>query len=257
LRTLECLDLLARATGAEDTGPALYAAILTPSVLGQSPIVLARLDATEVPIPLHGSWEGETFFLLQSSWVPLSAPAARIPAVESVPAAAGFVGSLVVPGRIGLAFRPDDPAAGEPRPGRFYVSWQRRLVDWQGTYNVGGWLYENQPMFAVSRGNKYSDVHNMNIAQGLVFDRVGLVANTWTSYAGGASLAYFAGNVRGVQQTSPEFKRVGVDPPIAYDPMDHPKTTFFPHFDGIFNFDQYDYDDVSYMRSHLSWALRQ
>jgi hypothetical protein len=32
-------------------------------------------------------------------------------------------------------------------------------------------------------------------------------------------------------------------------------TSFYPLFDGIFNFDQYGHDDVSYIQSHLAWAL--
>jgi hypothetical protein len=89
------------------------------------------------------------------------------------------------------------------------------------------------------------------------FDRTGFLGNAWTSYPGGASLVYYAGSVRGVQQTNPLFDRPCVGPPVTYNPMSNPKSTFYPHFDGIFNYDQYDHDDVTYMQSHLSWALRQ
>jgi hypothetical protein len=218
----------------------LYAAILAPPTAGQSPIVLARLDAQEtlLNLPLFGL----KVDVLQSNWVPLSSIASQIPANAL----------NVVQTRIGLGFRPDNPSAADPKPGRFYVTWQFNAG------NVGGTCYENQPEFAVSRGNYYSDAQNVsNTPQGLVFDRSGKVGNEWTSWASGASLVYFQGNVRGAYQTGPSFARACASPPVVYDPMSSPKTGFFPNIDGIFDYDEYDHDDVSYIKSHLSWALKQ
>ena len=117
-------------------------------------------------------------------------------------------------------------------------------------------MYENQPALAVSRGNIYSDALSPDQPRGLVFLR-GQLYNQWTTYSGGTSLAYFDGNVRGVQQTTPEFQRKCVDPPVVYNRMSNPKSSFYPNVDGIFSIDQYDHDDVSYMQQQVAWALRQ
>jgi hypothetical protein len=225
----------------------LYAAILTSIGSGPLSVVLARLDAEELDVTVADG----RLILLKSQWNPM--PAAQIPIVTPEILWA-HPNARVVPTRIGLAFRPDHPEASVPggEPGRFYVTWQLDVS------NVGGTCYENQPFFALSRGNHYSDTQDMStVARTLVFDRVGRLDNAWSSWASGASLVYFQGNVRGAYQTAPLFSRPCASPPVAYDPMSNPRSSFFPNIDGIFNFFEYDHDDVSYMKSHLSWALRQ
>jgi hypothetical protein len=231
-------------------GKNLYAAILTTAGSGVPHIVLARLEAEEVTIPVFDVY----VTVIKAQWIPLGNPASHVP-VESH-------SGTVSPSRVGLAFRPDDPNAPEPKPGRFYVTWQLDVG------LVTGTCYQNQPYFALSRGNYYSDSQDIsptgpNRSKALVFDRTLQIGNDWTSWASGFSLAYFQGNVRGVCQTLPELSKNAstpeecAGPPAGFDPLVDPQSGFFPNIDGIFNVEQFDYDDVSSMTSHLSWALKR
>jgi hypothetical protein len=234
----------------QPTGQNLYAAILTTAGSGIPHILLARLEAEEATVRVANI----DVPVLRSHWIPLGNSASHVP----VEAHSG----TVFPSRVGLAFRPDDPNAPEPKPGRFYVTWQ---------LDVGlltGKCYQNQPYFALSRGNYYSDSQDIsptgpNPSKALVFDRAGQIGNDWTSWASGFSLAYFQGNVRGVCQTLPELSKNAstpeecAGPPAGYDPLVDPQSGFFPNIDGIFNVEEFDYDDVSSMTSRLSWALKR
>lgn len=224
-------------------GRNLYAAIMAVDATGTRSIELARLDGAEFTLPFVGGNRP----IPPIGWTRLSsAVTGRLPRPTSPGALVPLHGS-----RLGLAFRPEDPGAADPKPGRFYVTWQELADD-------GSTIYEAAPMMAYTRGNLYSGTTNLaGIAETLTFNWSMRVVNFWTSWASGLSLTYFDGAVRGAAQTMPSPRRPSGSPPLAHDLMSNPQSSFFPNVDGIFNLDQHDHDDVTFMKSHMSWALKQ
>jgi hypothetical protein len=236
-------------------GQNLYAAILTQDSGGNATIALARLNGGETQTTPPGTTT--PIFALSSDWVELP---------SSTTGLTGPMGSLVR-SRVGLAFRPEDPTSAPPQAGRFYVTFQQQRQD--GCFIV----YENLPYTTFTKGNLYSDITPLG-APGqdgpLVFNNATMVANEWTSYSTGASIVYFDGNVRGIMQIDPmpvvpvtiqmvNGQAVCSVPSVLapFKSMSGPTSTFYPNIDGIFNMDEADFDDVSFIKTNMSQAVAQ
>jgi hypothetical protein len=134
-------------------------------------------------------------------------------------------------GRIGLAFRPEDPAvAVGPHSGRFYITWQQKLSNGR-----------SRPYETFTRGNvlPLSAVAPEDTEHGLVVVGDGMFYNFEADWPAGVSIIYAGGHVRGA----------GVD--------EFRSSRYFPHVDGIFPSQQRDHDDITHIKKRLSCALTQ
>lgn len=238
----------------------LYAAVLTQDPSGNARIALARVDGGETATTLPGT--SIPVYLFPSDWV-------ELPSSDT-----GFsVPGTLDQSRLGLAFRPEDPAAPAPKPGRFYLTWQQ----WRDSSPPGMcWpIYPHLPMMNFTMGNLYSATTPLaGQEQPLRFLNAVMLGNEWTSYADGNAIVYYDGAIRGVSQTHPTteydiLRDASGNPimnpngtckyatPIVLPTLANPQLTFYPNIDGIFNLDQLDFDDVTWMKSHLAWALKQ
>jgi hypothetical protein len=133
-------------------------------------------------------------------------------------------------GRVGLAFRPEDPGISPNlRPGRFYVTWQRR-----------GPNGRSEAFITLTRGNvlPLSAAAPLDTTRGLVFLRESYVLKSEADWPHGMSLIYAGGHVRGA----------GHDVLIS---------RYFPNVDGIFDGQQRDHDDMTHIQKRLACALTQ
>jgi hypothetical protein len=137
------------------------------------------------------------------------------------------------PGRVGVAYRPDDPA--DPTVGRFYVTWQ------YPTYNNEGVFIAYAPVMSVSRGNVVRFDPSCSTARSLCFPSWGHIQRGDTNWLEGLSLAYAKGNVRGMLGA----KTKGGD------------NNYFPHLDGIIDQDQRDFNDHRHVQKNIGCALTQ
>jgi hypothetical protein len=240
----------------------LYVAVLTTDGSGNPTIALARLDGTESSVTAPGS--SIPIYTFPSQWIELPSSITGFSAPTR--------GSLAQ-SRLGLAFRPEDPAAPSPKPGRFYVTWQERVDT--SPPNMCWPIYQYMPMMNYTMGNLFSDSTPLSgKEQPFLFLKAITLDNEWASYADGLSIVYYNGAVRGAVQTEPKpaydiirdaSGNVVLNPngsckyaaPIVIPTLANPQLGFFPNVDGIFNLDQVDFDDVTWMKAHLAWALTQ
>jgi hypothetical protein len=136
------------------------------------------------------------------------------------------------PGRVGVAYRPDDPA--DPTVGRFYVTWQNPVYD-------KGEFKRYAPAVSVSRGNVVRYDSSCSTARSLCFPSYGHIPEGDPSWIEGLSLAYAKGHVRGMLGA----KNKGGD------------NNYFPHLDGIIDEDQRDFNDYRHVRKNIGCALTQ
>ena len=133
-------------------------------------------------------------------------------------------------GRIGLAFRPEDPVvSGAPHAGRFYVTWQTK----DGSRTRSFMSFTRGSVLPLSGADPKSTV------QGLVFVGDTVFYNWDANWPKGVGLVYAGGHVRGV----------GADEAFI--------SRYFPHVDGIFQSQQRDHDDYTHIMSKLACALTQ
>ena len=135
-------------------------------------------------------------------------------------------------GRVGLAFRPQDPNVWTgPNGGRFYVTWQTRNP-------LTGIA---QARMSLTRGHVMPlDATNpADTVFGLVFLPDSFVHKDGADWPAGMSLIYAGGHVRGA----------GMDDGFS--------SRYFPHVDGVFASQERDHDDMTHIKKRLGCALRQ
>jgi hypothetical protein len=133
-------------------------------------------------------------------------------------------------GRVGLAFRPQDPSVWTgPKGGRFYLTWQ--------TKDSGG----AQAHMSLTRGHvmPLSATNAADTVFGLVFLPESYVYKESADWPAGMALIYAGGHIRGA----------GTDEVV--------QSRYFPHVDGIFASQQRDHDDMAHIKKRLACALSQ
>ena len=134
-------------------------------------------------------------------------------------------------GRVGLAFRPDDPKiVPSPYSGRFHITWQTK----DGGRGIPYETYTRGYHLPLSGTAPEDTPHGLVVVGGGTF--YNYKDANWPS---GVTLLYAGGHVRGVGADDGLFSR------------------YFPHVDGIFASQQRDHDDMAHIKKRLGCALVQ
>ena len=187
---------------------------------GKAIVEIARLERTGPFAVLGLQFYAETWSKLDPGiWTNFSLTAGR---------------QLDYPGRIGLAYRPEGGGQG-----RFYLTFK------------GDSFFDGEAQFiAFTRGNVPWNGSGSRPAHALAFATPTFFYNEWGTTIGGLSLATFNGSIRAIADLPP----CGADWCNPKD--DFSRSSFFPNADGIYNMDQTDFDEVTYVARHMACALR-